>query len=63
MGTTSTQKSFTKRFKTTKTGKILHRKKGQGHSRANKSRKVIRRMSGDAQVKGVDYKNISKHLK
>ena len=56
------RKSFTKRFKVTKTGKLLRRKQGQGHSRANKSRKVIRRKSGTAQVKSVDRKGIYEKL-
>jgi len=56
------KKSFTKRFKVTKTGKLLRRKQGQGHSRANKSRQVIRRKSGTAEVKSVDYKSIADRL-
>ena len=62
MGSTTTKKSYTKRFKVTKTGKLMRRKQGQGHSRANKSRTVIRRKSGEVQVKRVDTKGISRRL-
>ena len=57
------KKSFKKRIKITKTGKLLRRKQGQGHSRANKSRQVIRRKKGKAEVKTPDYKNVSKNLR
>ena len=57
-----TNKSFTKRFKVTKTGKLMRRTQGQGHSRANKSRKVIRRMDGETMVDSSDQKNISREL-
>ena len=56
------KRSYTKRFKVTKTGKLMRRKQGQGHSRANKSRKVIRRKDGKAQVDIVDQKNIGERL-
>ena len=56
------KKSFKKRIKVTKTGKLLRRKQGQGHSRANKSRQVIRRKDGKAEVSTVDYKNVSQKL-
>ncbi len=62
MSATMTQKSYTKRFKVTKTGKLMRRKQGQGHSRANKSRKVIRRKDGEAQVHSVDQKSIGARL-
>jgi len=38
-----TRKSITKRFKITKTGKILRRPTGQDHYRAKKSGKAVRR--------------------
>ncbi|MCD6550046.1 50S ribosomal protein L35 [bacterium] len=38
-----TRKSLTKRFKITKTGKILRRPSGQNHFRAKKSGKQIRK--------------------
>ncbi len=62
MGKTMATKSFTKRFKITKTGKLLRRTQGQGHSRANKSRTVIRRKDGDTAVDSSDLKNIKKGL-
>lgn len=39
-----TRKSITKRFKITKTGKILCRAMGQDHNRAKKSGNKIRQM-------------------
>jgi ribosomal protein L35 len=56
------KKSFKKRIKITKTGKFMRRKQGQGHSRANKSRQVIRRKDGKAEVADVDYNNIAQKL-
>ena len=38
-----TRKSIIKRFKITKTGKILRRRAGQDHYRAKKSGKAVRR--------------------
>ena len=56
-------KSFKKRIKITKTGKMLRRTQGQGHSLANKSRRVIKRRQGKKQVSGVDIKAIGKKIK
>jgi len=55
-------KSFTKRFKVTKTGKVLKRKQGLGHSKANKSRKVKMRKKDLTQVSRVDRSNIAERL-
>jgi len=38
-----TRKSISKRFKITKSGKVLRRATGQDHSRAKKSGKLIRK--------------------
>jgi len=62
MSATMTNKSFRKRFKITKTGKLMRRQQGQGHSRSNKSRKVIRRKDGDREVDSTDKKNIEDKL-
>lgn len=39
-----TNKAFTKRFRVTKRGKVLHRSPHQDHFRAKKSGNVIRKM-------------------
>ncbi|OGY57675.1 MAG: hypothetical protein A3C03_01190 [Candidatus Colwellbacteria bacterium RIFCSPHIGHO2_02_FULL_45_17] len=62
MSATMTTKSFRKRFKITKTGKLMRRKQGQGHSRTNKSRKALRRKDGKSEVNLSDLKNISERL-
>jgi len=41
-----TRKSISKRFKITKSGKVLHRPTGQNHFRAKKSGKKIRQSRG-----------------
>jgi len=46
-----TNKSYTKRFKVTRNGKILSRKKGQNHFNAKESRGEKGRKSGVAQIK------------
>ncbi len=38
------KKSVSKRFKVTKTGKVLHRSHGMRHLRSNKSKAQIRRL-------------------
>ena len=57
-----TNKSVTKRFKITKTGKLMRRTQGQSHSRANKSRTMIRRKDGETVVDSKDRKNIENKL-
>ncbi|HUY69683.1 MAG TPA: bL35 family ribosomal protein [Candidatus Tyrphobacter sp.] len=42
-----TRKSFSKRIKITKTGKLLHRTPGLTHFRAVKPRDLIRRRRGE----------------
>lgn len=56
------KKSFTKRFKVTKTGKVLRRKQGLSHSKANKSRKVKMRKKDLKRISRVDRPNITEHL-
>ena len=48
------KKTFTKRIKVTKTGKLLRRKKGLGHARAKKSSKVMRNKRKLVSVKRAD---------
>jgi len=58
-----TRKSITKRFKLTKTGKVLRRATGQDHSRAKKSGKRIRKMRKWVNVSKSEAKNLKKFLK
>jgi len=58
-----TRKSIKKRFKITKTGKILRRGTGQDHFRAKKSGKQKRRKKGWVEVPKSEAKKIRKLLK
>lgn len=58
-----TRKSIVKRFKITKSGKILHRPVGQDHFRAKKSRKKIRQTRKWVELDKVMAKKIKKMLK
>ncbi len=58
-----TRKSITKRFKLTKTGKVLRRATGQDHSRAKKSGKRIRKMRKWVKVSKSEAKKLKKFLK
>ncbi|MBI2624866.1 MAG: 50S ribosomal protein L35 [Candidatus Nealsonbacteria bacterium] len=55
-----TRKSFLKRFKITKTGKILRRHTGQNHFRAKKSGKRIRATRKWVMVSKNEVKRIKK---
>lgn len=56
-----TNKSFQKRFKVTKNGKILSRKAGQNHFNAKERTRVSARKSGMVNVK-MDNKAKSRFL-
>ena len=58
-----TRKSISKRFKITKTGKVLRRAVGQDHNRAKKSAKLIRKKRKWVQVSIPESKNIKKLIK
>lgn len=58
-----TRKSLSKRFKITKTGKVLRRIPGQNHFRSKKSGKLIRLKRGWAEVSGPEAKIIKKALR
>ncbi len=58
-----TRKSLTKRFKLTKTGKLLRRATGQDHFRAKKSRKKIRQSRKWVKVSKPEAKKIKKLLR
>lgn len=55
------KKSVTKRIKVTKTGKLLRRKKGLGHAKAKKKRKVISQKRNLTKVSSSDQGNIEKN--
>ena len=57
-----TKKSITKRFKITKTGKILRRPTGLDHYRAKKSGKRIRKSRKLVEVLKPEAKKIKKLL-
>ncbi len=57
------RKSILKRFRITKTGKILRRAIGQNHFRAKKTGKQKRQMRKWIRVSGVDAKKIKRLLK
>ena len=58
-----TRKSIKKRFKITKTGKVLRRAIGQDHFRAKKSGKQIRRTRKWVKVSNPLAKKIKKLIK
>ena len=57
-----TRKSIAKRFKVTKTGKVLRRGSAVRHLRAKKSKRNIRRQKVAQQVKGSWAKKLKKIL-
>ena len=57
-----TRKSVTKRFKITKTGKILRRAVGQDHLRAKKTGKKIRQTRKMVRLSKSEAKKIKKFI-
>jgi len=57
-----TRKSLTKRFKITKSGKVLRRPAGQDHFRAKKSGKKVRQSRKWVEVSKAEAKKIKKLL-
>ena len=53
-----TKKSVAKRFKITKTGKVLHRGHGSRHLRSKKTKKRIRSLKKMKEIKGKFAKKI-----
>lgn len=58
-----TRKSITKRFKITRTGKVLRRATGQDHYRAKKSGKTKRLKRKPVLVSKAEAKKIKKLIK
>ncbi len=61
--TPKTRKSLSKRFKITKSGKVLRRAVGQNHFRSKKSGKLIRQKRGWVELSDNEAKIIKKALK
>jgi len=57
-----TRKALTKRFKITKTGKVLRRGIGQDHYRAKKSGKKIRQARKQVLISGFLAKKIKRSM-
>jgi large subunit ribosomal protein L35 len=62
MGKLKIKKSVSKRFKVTKTGKVLHGKQMRGHLRSNKSKSNLRRKKIEGQAVGTFAKKIKQLL-
>jgi len=58
-----TRKSITKRFKITKSGKLLHRSPGQNHFRAKKDGDKIRDLRNWVELDKKTAKKVKKALK
>ena len=56
------KKSYTKRIKVTKTGKLLRRKKGLGHAKSKKSSKVVRQKRRMKKVSKPDEGKVSNRI-
>jgi len=63
MAKAKTRKSILKRFKITKTGKVLRRQTGLDHYRAKKSSRKIRKKRKWVEVSKPEAKKIKKLLK
>jgi len=58
-----TRKSIIRRFKVTKTGKILRRRSGTRHLRVKKSSKQKRRLRNQVRVKSTYAKKLAKVMR
>lgn len=57
-----TRKSASKRFKITKTGKVLHRSHGARHLKTQKTKKQLRSLKQMKEVKGKFKRKIKKMI-
>jgi large subunit ribosomal protein L35 len=62
MAKLKTRKSITKRFKITKTGKVLRRATGLDHYRAKKTGKKIRESRKRLKLSSAEIKRLKKFL-
>jgi large subunit ribosomal protein L35 len=60
MGKMKTKKIVRKRFKITKTGKVMHRTQGMRHLRSIKNKARQRRQDAPQEVTNTKYKNMIK---
>lgn len=58
MSKLKTRKAMAKRFKTTKSGKVLVRKSGQGHYNAKETGNKTRKKRKDIVLSKTTYKNV-----
>lgn len=56
------RKSVVKRFKITKSGKILHRVHGSRHLKSTKSKNRVRNMRKLREIKGIFKKKLKKMI-
>ena len=56
------RKSVTRRFRITKTGKVMHRRAFRRHLKASKSRSRIRNLKKSVEMKGYFAKKLRKYL-
>lgn len=56
------KKAVAKRFKVTKTGKVMHGKQFGGHLKINKSKRRLRRLKEPAELVGEFAKKIKRQL-
>ena len=57
-----TQKAVVKRFKLTKTKKVLKKKAGKGHFNSRESSKVTKNKRRDKEISSANVKNVKKLL-
>ncbi|HLC94010.1 MAG TPA: bL35 family ribosomal protein [Patescibacteria group bacterium] len=62
MSKQKTRKSALKRFKVTKTGKLMFRSHGARHLRSNKSKKHVRHLLAPKELTGTFKKKVKKML-
>lgn len=56
------RKSYTKRIKVTKTGKLLRRKQGLGHNKAKRNGSSTRLKRNLKSISGADHSNVTARL-
>jgi len=62
MAATMAKKSYTKRIRITKTGKLVRRKQGLGHSKAKLTGNATRIKRRMGSISGADHSNVRNRL-
>jgi len=62
MAATMAKKSYTKRIKVTKTGKLIRRKQGLGHNKAKRTGSATRLKRNMRSISGADHSNVRDRL-